>query len=203
MSDDQLSPRGRLVVGLLCLLCGLAPILGGLGIAPFAEGRVPGVPDWVPIAGGGVFVLAGIAIVANHRTVGALAGLAATAGLAAIGNWIAFGAGVRNCTMTFSGGWSGSRAAGDLTCRLAFGWGAALTDVLVLLLALTLVRKTFGDRAWLGRLQKFCEGVLLIVLAPLLLVLVVLALLGGGGGALSGWFSRRFGKIKKDGGDSR
>ena len=203
MSDDKLSPRGRLIVGLLCLLCGLIPILGGLGISPFADGRVAGVPDWVPIAGGGVFVLAGIAIVANNRTVGALVGLGASAGLAAVGNWIAFGVGVRSCTMTFSGWWTSTRMAGDLPCRVAFGWGAVLLDIFIVLMALSMAAKAFGHPPALVRLKKAAEWSLLAALAPLLLILAVFALLGSGGGALSGWFSRRFGQIKKDGGDSR
>lgn len=203
MNGDKLSPLGRLFVGLLCLMCGLFPILAGLGVGAFDVGRAPGVPDWVVIAAGGIFVLAGVAIMADSAGFGVVAGLACALGLAAVGNWMAFGPGVRNCTMTLTGWWTSSRLVGDLPCRLVFGWGAVVTDVLVLLLLLSAIRKVFGDTAGLARLQRAAEWAMLAVLAPLLLILALFALASGGREALSGWYARRFKQIKKDDSDSR
>lgn len=204
MSAPRLSARGRLFVGLLCLLCGLLPVLGGLGIGPLGAGKSPGVPDWVSIVAGGVFIMAGFAImVENVPVLSELLGLGAAAGLAAVGNWIAFGPGTRACTATISGWWTTSRAAGDIECRIVFGWGALLTDIFIVLMLLALVMKAIGTRPWLLRLKKAAEWTMLLVLAPLLLFLVVLALFGGGREALSGWYAKRFGQIKNDDGHSR
>ena len=106
MSDFDEEAGPPRFIGWLLVACGVMPVLGGLGIEPFSEGNVSGVPNWVPIVAGGVFIAAGISLLLKHLTgLAELFGIATAAGLGAVGSWIAFGIGRRNCTGNFFFSW--------------------------------------------------------------------------------------------------
>lgn len=163
MSDED--SRVHVYIGGFFALCGLMPMLGGLGVEPFSEGNTSGVPDWVPVVGGGVFVRAGLSLtLARHP---------------ALAQVVGFAAGERSCTGSFIGWWAFTRELGDLPCRVGFGWGEIVTDAFILLMAVKMVESDFGERPWLLRLKTFCGWRLVFTLLPPPLLLVVVALLTG------------------------
>ena len=99
------------------------------------------VPAWVAYAACAAFVFAGLTIVAYefalHRTHAWLAA-ACTAGLLIPGAWVAFGPGVRACSVAvpfFSG------VGSDLLCRGVFGVGAVIVAALLVWAVLTALRQ--------------------------------------------------------------
>jgi hypothetical protein len=89
-------------------------------------------------------------------------------------HWVAFGPGVRQCTGSVSLlFFSDSGQAGDLECRLAFGYGAVLFDGLFLSVGLSHFAKKRLTGVALSLTEKAGSAVLLLAIAPLLPVILV------------------------------
>jgi hypothetical protein len=125
--------RHRLVGGALAVAVGAAVVLALLFLP-----RGVHAPAWVVYAAAGAFVLAGATLIAQGTGHGVLARWLPSlviACLVAPAAWIAFGTGPRRCMVSAWG--FGSRLLGrhsDLLCRVAFGVGAVV-GLLILLLA--------------------------------------------------------------------
>ncbi len=195
MADkDKLSPAGRWIFGLLFVAAGLFPALATFDIGPLRAADING-PPWLGLAAGGVFIAAGMAVLAGDalpmlKTVFALLVLA---GLAAMGNWIAFGAGERVCAGTTTFLWFA--ADGDysgLACRIPFGLGAIIVAAFLILAAVMLLQQALGGAPHLVRTMKAAQGLLLLTLSPLLLMLLVLVIVPVGLRVL--WYRLRNGR---------
>lgn len=120
------------------------PILGGLGVIDLK--MTPGTPQWVGVAAGGLFLLAGVMLIVDGASgaIGAdgqlaadapawvhvfqsLMGLGIVAAMGAITSWIAFGPGERHFSSTVSLPffWYHPKSS-DTTGRWAFGIAAVL-----------------------------------------------------------------------------
>ena len=125
--------RDRILGGVLAVAIGAAVLLAVL-FAP----RGARAPAWVVYAAAGAFFLAGATLIAQGTGRRLLARWLPTlviACLVAPAAWLAFGTGPRRCLVSAWG--FGSRLLGrhsDLLCRLAFGVGAVV-GLLMLLLA--------------------------------------------------------------------
>jgi len=135
-------------------------------------------PWWLGASAGVIFVAAGLAVGTQGTEVGVWTSPVAVIFLcfAAIGNWIAFGPGPRACT----GGisflfFSGSRGAGEMECRAAFGVGAVILDAALVTGLLTGLARLVGDDVWSKRLEKLGTGILGIALSPLILLAILLS----------------------------
>lgn len=151
MADQTpLTPRGALIVGVLCAAGGIPAILSGIGAIPLKP--TPGTPGWVAVCAGVMFVLGGAAIVNGYaigRGMGAdgdlpantplsvrlaqyLIGLAIVGLMMIVSGWIAFGPGERHFSMTIAMPFVARRTAGDdLSGRIAFGVGTVLLVVML------------------------------------------------------------------------
>jgi hypothetical protein len=174
-ANRPLTTRGRLVFGGLFIAMGAFP----MWLSVKDPGSVNG-PWWLGFVAGGLFAAAGLAVATQETPVGRWVGPLAVglifAGFAAIGNWIAFGPGPRAC----SGGVSflffqGSAAAGEMECRVAFGFGAVLLDAILVGGALTGLAKLSGSEAWTRRTESVTKGLLGVVLSPLILLALLLS----------------------------
>ena len=183
---QQLTPGAAHLIGLIFVAAGIPPMLAAFDVGPLASGDING-PPWLGLAGGGVFVAAGLAIIAGPQApmVGGVFGALALAGLAAIGNWIAFGAGERACAGSISlpGLWTGGDLSG-LACRIPFGFGALITDAFLCWMIVSLLQKALGGPPRLAGLLRAAEWLILASMAPILLLLLIGILLGGAVGAL-------------------
>ena len=149
MADrTQLSPGGAVVIGLLFAACGLFPILLGLGVLPAHAD--PGVPPWLVIAAGMLFVQAGALLIVSYaiarvdavgndppgtplgvRVAQYLLGLSLTGTMLAMFAWIAFGRGERHFSYGIAIPFFWARSGGGaLPGRIAFGIAAVLIAVL-------------------------------------------------------------------------
>jgi len=172
-SQKPLTPRGRLLFGLCFVAMGIAPALATFNIGPLGTADING-PPWLGAVAGGIFVVAGLAVVVGPgRPIrNGLLAFVVLAGLAALGNWVAFGTGERVCggsilfwTDTEIGGWG---------CRIPFGIGAVITNAIVLLSAIFALQHMLGGPPKLARLRRLAENLLLVTLAPILLPMVLL-----------------------------
>jgi hypothetical protein len=174
MKDSQkpLTPRGRLFFGLCCVAMGIAPLLATFDIGPLGTADING-PPWLGFAAGGVFVVAGLAVIVGpgKPVHSGLLALAALAGLAALGNWIAFGAGARACSGSILF-WTDHGMAG-LGCRIPFGIGAVITNAIVLLWGIVSLQQVLGGPPKLAGLRRLAESLLLLTLAPILLPMLL------------------------------
>jgi hypothetical protein len=97
-------------------------------------------PAWVAYAACAAFVFAGLTIIAYefalHRTHAWLAA-ACTAALLVPGGWVAFGPGVRECSVAIP---FFSTVGSDLLCRGAFGLGAVIVAALLVWAVLRALR---------------------------------------------------------------
>lgn len=177
--NKPLSPTARLFVGLFCIAAGVLPILAAFDIGPLHSRDING-PPWLGAAAGGVFLLAGIALLLGDAArkppltwVSSTIAVLIFAAFAALGNWIAFGPGSRQCSGGFSTFlFSSTRAAAEWECRAAFGIGACvLNGLLVWMLARGLGRLAGPGRLADG-LEKLGKGALLIGLSPILVPLL-------------------------------
>jgi hypothetical protein len=141
--------RQPLWAGLSLVALGLA-VMAGMALSP--EGL--NAPFWVAAVAVSAFIFAGISISARALRIGwlnALANIAVVGALATPGFWILLDPGPKRCSGGVSlfafgtgGGWFG--AAGDLTCRLAFGAGAILTALVAIALVVSTLRRVLGRR---------------------------------------------------------
>lgn len=168
---QQLSPRGAVFVGGIAILCGVFPILVGLGILTPSPGADPPPPGWVPVAAGVMFILAGVAVILDYGVAGgvgpdgdfrpgtplAIRGANLLLGLGIVGlmtaefGWIAFGRGPRTFSSTLVlpfGVWR-TPHANEVTGRVVFGIGATLLAAMFLACGIVGIHRFV--RAWRGR----------------------------------------------------
>ncbi len=171
-NQTPLTPRGALIVGVLCAAGGIPAILSGIGAIPLKP--TPGTPGWVAVCAGGMFVLAGAAVINEYaigRGAGAdgdlpagtpfgvrlaqyLIGLAIVGLMTIVSGWIAFGPGERHFSMTIAMPFFAQRTAGgELPGRIAFGVGTVLLLAMLVALGwsgarrLRRMRQTAGSNA--------------------------------------------------------
>jgi len=143
---EQLSPRGRLVMGLVFVLAGLPIMALATGLIAPRPGSMH-APPWVVFLAGFSFSLAGLLILLPE-TMGKFRGFLGAVfmiGFASIFVWIAFGPGERR----FSGGFSigplfTSSPSSEMEGRIAFGIAAVLLSAFAL----------WGTYAWLRSLFR-------------------------------------------------
>jgi hypothetical protein len=140
ISNDQsssLSPRGAWLFALTFWTAGLAIIGVALGWIPIAAQDIH-APRWVGGAAGVTFIAAGFAPLVGRWGPASIMSQIVSAGvvlpLTLVANWVAFGPGVRQ----FSGGLSFgffalSQRTSELSGRIAFGIGAILLDILIVM----------------------------------------------------------------------
>jgi hypothetical protein len=163
-NPNQLSPRGAIIVGILCMVCGAYPVLAGLGIV---HGRpAPGVQPWVVVAAGSMFILAGFAVINGYAVAGgsqANGDLADGAPFAArvtqfvlgtlivglmfaVFAWVAFGSGERHFSSSFSmPGFSSSGQSSERSGRIVFGIGAVLIGLFFVFGAVSGAKRLWRD----------------------------------------------------------
>jgi hypothetical protein len=139
-SSNQLTPRGAIIMGVFFMISGTFPVLIALGIL---HGRpAPGVPSWVGVAAGSMFILAGLAIINGYavgggaqpngdlsasapfpvRVVQYLLGVAIVGLMFAVFAWVSFGPGERHFSSSMSiPGFSSSGHSSERSGRFAFG----------------------------------------------------------------------------------
>jgi len=176
---NKLSPAGRFFFGLLCLACGILPVLASFDIGPLGREAING-PAWLGAAAGGVFIVAGIALLmgedgsrSDHPLSYVL--LACILGaFAAVSNWIAFGPGPRECTIAMVGvAFDSGSPANGIACRAGFGIGAGILDGFLIWLVAGAAQK-FGAPAGIATaLERFGLIVLGLSLAPIALPLIL------------------------------
>ncbi len=137
----DLSPRGAIMLALVLVACGVAPILGALEIIPYP--LTPGTPVWVGVAAGGVFILGAAAMINGYvfgggknfdaeapprvRAVQNMLGFTILASFAAIAGWVGFGPGERSFSSSISlPFWESQGRGNDVVGRAVFGFGAIL-----------------------------------------------------------------------------
>jgi hypothetical protein len=177
------SRLGTLLIGLFVAAMGLTPMLAALGVIPTPDSSFH-APRWVAFLAGSLFFTVGMwilmqAIVGENRArvFGAAVGFSALVGLAFLANWVAFGAGTREgCSGTTSFfGWTSSRAAAELECRAAFGYGALLMDVIIVRgIAWWLGHKAAPGNRAARALEKLSEWAMGLLLLPLILLALLL-----------------------------
>lgn len=174
---NNLSPKARVGFGLLCVAAGILPVLASFDIGPFGQEAING-PAWLGAAAGGVFVIAGIALLlgedgsrSDHPLSYVL--LACVLGaLAAAANWIAFGPGPRECAIAVDAFENGVPANGIL-CRTGFAIGAGILDGFLIWLAAGVAQKFGAPGTIATLLERFGLVVLGVALAPIALPLAL------------------------------
>jgi hypothetical protein len=159
-TSQPLSRRGALLVGSLCAAAGCPPILIATGV--MAGNLTPGVPSWVGIAAGLVFIFGGAAVIVGHAVAGGvgpdgdlppgtpilvratqyLLGFCIVGLLLAVSAWVAFGPGERNFSTTVSS-FAGTRSgqASERTGRIVFGTGAIAIGIFWVAATIVSVRR--------------------------------------------------------------
>lgn len=155
-------PCTTVVCGLLAAGTGVFLMLIGFGVVPVNPRSVHG-PMWIATAAGIAFLLAGISISvgAIHgvsetgelpkdtgwwmRLFYYLIGLVIVGALASIGTWVAFGPGPRHFSGT--GLFLQSLEASALVGRIIFGFGAIVTWLCAIALAVSGARKLFPRKS--------------------------------------------------------
>ena len=176
-SSDMPSPPLRFVLGLLFFAGGIVLTLATFDVGPLHASDING-PPWLGAATGSIFIFGGAFLWAGDAAArhpwfaNALAALM-LAGFAAIGNWIAFGAGPRECSGGFSGFLFTSHFAAEIECRAAFGIGALMLDGLLLWMLGMGLRGVGLEGSLPIWLEKLGKGLLLLGVAPIVLVLIV------------------------------
>jgi multisubunit Na+/H+ antiporter MnhB subunit len=150
--QKSLSRNGMVWVGLLVTAVGLFIVLMVLGVVGEPPKRPPKTPIWVAVLAGGLFLVAGLAVLLNAltgrdpeaelppsapfwlRLLQVLIGVVMFASFALIGSWIAFGPGPRNFGTNIP--FLASGVANEIAGRCAFGIGAILIWACTLLVAL-------------------------------------------------------------------
>lgn len=174
---SKLTPTARLVFGALLLGIGSIPILGYFDIGLVGRDDING-PPWMAFAAGGVFVAAALAVMTGGRMpwLAEFMALAILVGFAAIGNWIAFGPGVRVCSGGMSvGGLGGEGGMSGLSCRIPFGLGAVIVNGLMVWVAVSMLQKALGGPPALARTKSAAETLLMACLAPIIIIALLFA----------------------------
>jgi hypothetical protein len=156
MAEQQnLSPRGRVLFGLVFVIAGLFILLIGVGVIK-PDPKTVHAPLWVIACAGLAFMLAGGSVMigaaapqveqdgglpASAPFVLRLAqyafGLVVAASLAIMFSWVAFGPGPREFTVTTSFLGSSSTGAGNETVgRIVFGIGAVMALLFLVAIAI-------------------------------------------------------------------
>jgi hypothetical protein len=150
-AETQLTRKSALGIGVVCLACGVGPVLGSVGVGSFH--RSPGVPVWMGIAAGSTFLLAAVLLFADAaaggtnpdgslpataspfvRFIQSAAGLGIVVVMAAMATWIAFGRGERHFSETIVLPFTAYRSASaELPGRIAFGLAALLIWAIVII----------------------------------------------------------------------
>ena len=165
---NQLTPRGAIIMGVLCIAAGLFPLLVAVGIL---HGRLaPGVPSWVGVAAGSMFILAGLAIINGYavgggaqpngdlssgapfvvRVVQYLLGVAIVGLMFAVFAWVSFGPGERHFSSSMSiPGFSSTGRSSERSGRIAFGIATVLMGLFFAFATLS-----GAKRLWLYRRRK-------------------------------------------------
>jgi hypothetical protein len=128
--------RQRLVGGVVSTVAGL---LTAAMISLHPEGLH--VPPWVAYVACAAFVFAGLTIIAHEfalRRTHAWLVVACVASLLVPGAWLAFGPGVRECSVS---GPFLSGVGSELVCRGAFGLGAVIVAALLVWIVLRALRQ--------------------------------------------------------------
>lgn len=141
---SKLTPRGAIFWGLFCVAISAPPILGGLRVIDLKP--APDTPQWLGVAAGGAFLLAGITLIVDGAAgaIGpdgqistdsprwlhvfqSLMGLGIVGTIGALMSWVAFGPGQRHFSTTVSlpFGWWHPKS-NDTMGRWAFGIAAVL-----------------------------------------------------------------------------
>lgn len=175
---------GEVLAGLLCVGCGLYPVLAVLGLL----GPDPidaAAPDWLLLIIGAMFVVTGAWVPFRHtaagKQAGRLVGIGVVVGLFTAGNWVAFGPGERECSTSIEIPFLELETErSDLGCRIPFGWGAVLMNGVLLVIVASGLEKRVGKHPALTALDRTGWAVVLLALSPLLVVLLITALAGGG-----------------------
>lgn len=182
----QLTPGASLLFGLLFVASGVFPMLAAFDIGPLGREDIQG-PPWLGFVAGGIFVAAGLAIIAGPRAllVNSLFAILALAGLAALGNWVAFGAGERVCSGSLALPWLwGEGDFSGLACRIPFGLGAVITDAFLCWMIVATLQKALGGPPRLAGLLKAAQWLILASLLPILLPLLIFLFVGVALGAV-------------------
>lgn len=179
----SLHPALRLLLGFACIAAGMLPILAAFDVGPLHRQDING-PPWLGAAAGGVFLLAGIVMMAGDAArqprlawlTGTLVFLMIGA-FAAMGNWIAFGEGPRECSGGFTAFmFSSRRAAAEWECRIAFGIGACILNGFLLWMLARGLARVAGPGRLADRLEKAGKGAVLAGLLPVLLPLFLIVI---------------------------
>lgn len=163
--DSPPTPRTAVVLGIIAILCGVYPVLVGLGVIHVRP--EPGAQPWVAVAVGGMFILAGLAIINGYAIAGAsradgslpdgtplfvrvtqyVLGTGIVGLMFAVFAWVAFGPGERHFSSSISlPFWSSSSHGSERSGRIAFGIADAFMG---LFLILSIVGG--AKRLWRGR----------------------------------------------------
>ena len=149
-AETQLTRRKAIAIGILCLGCGVPPVLGALGLIPLR--LAPDVPPWMGVAAGSMFLLASMLLFVDAAAGGANADgtlpanaspalrvLQTTTGtgivtlMAVMATWIAFGRGPRHFSTTISLPFLVYQPKNsDLPGRVGFGIAALLIWAIVI-----------------------------------------------------------------------
>ncbi len=159
-TSQPLSRRGAVLVGSLCAAAGCPPILIATGL--MTGNLTPGVPPWVGVAAGLVFIFGGAAVIVGHalaagigpdgdlppgtpiavRATQYLLGFCIVGLLLAVSAWVAFGPGERHFSTTVSS-FAGTRSsqASERTGRIVFGTGAIAIGIFWVAMTVVSVRR--------------------------------------------------------------
>ena len=158
-AQTQLTRRKAIAIGILCMGCGVPPVLGSLGVIPMR--LAPGVPPWMGVAAGSTFLLASMLLFVDAAAGGAnadgtlpanaspalrvlqsAAGLGIVTLMAIMATWIAFGRGPRHFSTTISLPFFVYQPKDtDLPGRVAFGIAALLIWAIVVVGTVAALKK--------------------------------------------------------------
>jgi hypothetical protein len=161
MDQQAQAPKTTIALGVLTAAMGVFVILLALGVIPSNAGSWH-APGWVGALAGLAFLFGGAAVVMQTaitgdrgpdgdlpataprwlRAIYYLMVLAIVGALAAVGSWVAFGPGERAFTATIP--FLGERVAGQTQGRIAFGLGAVLAWIMLVVMARGACQRLFG-----------------------------------------------------------
>lgn len=176
--NDLPSPIVRFFLGLAFAVVGVFVMLAGFDVGPMHARDING-PPWLGVVTGAIFIVGGVFLwfadaLAHLPWLSSTFAALMFAGFAAIGNWIAFGAGPRECGGGHTGWLTNSARAAEVECRAVFGIGALMIDGLLV----WMLGKGLAGVGHPGRLPEWIEklgiGMLLLAIAPIILALIVL-----------------------------